>query len=72
MIKIPSYKYVETLGNVKGTIKDKDAVINIHYLKCGEEAGKTEYNNLILWVGLGILAIVIIFILNKNLTINKN
>lgn len=60
MIKIPAYKYVETLGNVKRVIKDKDVVINIHYLKGGEEAGKTEYNNLILCVGIGILAI------NKN------
>ncbi|MDY3374779.1 MAG: LPXTG cell wall anchor domain-containing protein [Terrisporobacter othiniensis] len=35
----------------------------------GEEAAKTgDDNNLILWAGIGILAIVIIFILNKKLS----
>ncbi|MCR1824348.1 MULTISPECIES: LPXTG cell wall anchor domain-containing protein [Terrisporobacter] len=35
----------------------------------GEEVAKTgDDNNLILWVGIGILAIVIIFILNKKLS----
>lgn len=65
-IKIKGYNYYKTSGDLLKGILNSDKIINVHYLKDGEEAAKTgDDNNLILWVGIGILALAMIFILNK-------
>ena len=69
-IKIKGYNYYKTSGDSLKGILNSDKIINIHYIKDGEEAAKTgDDNNLILCVGIGILAIAMIF---TKKAINKN
>lgn len=65
-IKIKGYNYYKTSGDSLKGILNSDKIINVYYMKYGEEAAKTgDDNNLILWVGIAILAIAMIFILKK-------
>ena len=62
--KINGYKLYKVEGDAfKGTING-NKVINMYYLKDGETAVLTgDFNNLLLWGGIGIVAILIVVII---------
>ena len=62
--KINGYKLYKVEGDAfKGTING-NKVINMYYLKNGETAVLTgDFNNLLLWGGIGIVAILIVVII---------
>lgn len=72
-LKLNGYKYYKTTGDpLEGTINE-NKVINVYYLKNGETAVKTgDYNNIMLWSGIGIVALVLVVILGmKNKSMKK-
>ena len=44
-LSIPGYKYVKTVGNVTGTVEEKDIVINVYYRKVQQYRVTINYLN---------------------------
>ena len=74
--KIDGYKYVKTEGKVKGNLKNQGSseIIKVYYEKIenlsnNEKSNvKTgDYNNLLLWIGVALVALIILFaVMRKN------
>ena len=74
--KIDGYKYVKTEGQVKGNLKNQGSseIIKVYYEKIenlsnNEKSNvKTgDYNNLLLWIGVALVALIILFaVMRKN------
>lgn len=62
-LKINGYKYYMTSGDpVKGTL-DKNKVINVYYVKNGEEVVNTGDDSVLKWMVITVIAIVVLAIL---------